>query len=165
GTGTHPTTQLIMTLLENYVQPGQPLLDIGCGSGILSIAALKLGSTHAVAVDVDGAAVVSTQENAKLNDLPAEWLEIGKGSVEEVLTGRYSYQEAPLVLVNILAPIILRLFDIGLAQLVSPGGILLLSGILEHQEEEMRQKAEQNGFKFLERINQADWISMAFKKA
>ncbi len=59
-----------MTLLENYVQPGQPLLDIGCGSGILSIAALKLGSTHAIAVDVDGAAVVSTQENAKLNNIP-----------------------------------------------------------------------------------------------
>ncbi|QRN82203.1 50S ribosomal protein L11 methyltransferase [Chloroflexota bacterium] len=165
GTGTHPTTQLIMTLLEDYVQPGQPLLDIGCGSGILSIAALKLGSTHAVAVDVDGAAVVSTQENAKLNDIPAEWLDIGKGSVEEVLTGRYSYQEAPLVLVNILAPIILRLFDVGLAQLVSPGGTLLLSGILEHQEEKMRQKAEQNGFKFLERTNQGDWISMAFRKA
>ena len=165
GTGTHPTTQLIMTLLEKYVQPGQPLLDIGCGSGILSIAALKLGATHAVAVDVDGAAVVSTKENAGLNDIPAEALEIGKGSVEEVLTGRYAYQEAPLVLVNILAPIILRLFDDGLADLVSPGGTLLLSGILEHQEEEMRQKAEKYGFTFLERTDQGDWISMAFHKA
>ena len=164
GTGTHPTTQLIMTLLEKYVQPGQPLLDIGCGSGILSIAALKLGATHAVAVDVDGAAVVSTKENAGLNDIPAEALEIGKGSVEEVLTGRYSYQEAPLVLVNILAPIILRLFDDGLADLASPGGALLLSGILEHQEEEIRQKA-QYGFTYLERCSQGDWISLAFQKA
>ncbi len=94
-----------------------------------------------------------------------EWIEIGKGSVEEVLTGRYSYQKAPLVLVNILAPIILRLFDVGLAKLVSDGGTLLLSGILEHQGEEMRQKAEENGFKFLERTNQGDWISMAFRKA
>lgn len=165
GTGTHPTTQLILALLEKYVQPGQPLLDIGCGSGILSFAALKLGATHAVAVDVDGAAVVSTQENAALNDIPAELLEIGKGSVEEVLTGRYSYQQAPLVLVNILAPIILRLLDDGLADLVSPGGYLLLAGILNHQEEEMRQKAEQLGFQFLERTEQGDWIGLAFKKA
>ena len=165
GTGTHPTTQLIMILLEKYVRPGQPLLDIGCGSGILSIAALKMGATHAVAVDVDGAAVVSTKENAALNDIPAEALEIGKGSVEEVLTGRYSYQEAPLVLVNILAPIILRLFDDGLARLVSPGGTLLLSGILEHQEQKLRQKAEQNGFTYLERCSQGDWICMGFHKA
>lgn len=164
GTGTHPTTQLIMTLLEKYVKANERLLDIGCGSGILSIAALKLGASHAVAVDVDGAAVVSTQENAGLNAIPAEALEIGKGSVEEVLTGRYTYKEAPLVLVNILAPIILRLFDDGLADLVSPGGTLLLSGILEHQEEEMRKKAEQNGFTYLERCSQGDWISLAFKK-
>jgi len=165
GTGTHPTTQLILILLEKYIQPGHPLLDIGCGSGILSIAALKLGATHAIAVDVDGAAVVSTQENASLNDIPADWLEIGKGSVEEVLTGRYSYQEAPLVLVNILAPIILRLFDDGLGKLVSPGGHLLLAGILKHQEEGIRQKAEQNGFTFLEVTDQGDWIGMAFIKA
>jgi ribosomal protein L11 methyltransferase len=164
GTGTHPTTQLILTLLEEYVQPGEPLLDIGCGSGILSIAALKLGATHAVAVDVDRASVVSTKENADLNDLSAELLEIDKGSVAEVLSGRYSYQQAPLVLVNILAKIILRLFDDGLADLVSPGGTLLLSGILEHQEKEMRQKAEQYGFTFLERCSQGDWIGMAFKK-
>lgn len=165
GTGTHPTTQLIMGLLEKHVSPGQPLLDIGCGSGILSIAALKLGATHAVAVDVDGAAVVSTQENAALNDIPPEAFEVGKGSVEEVLTGRYSYKEAPFVLVNILAPIILRLFDDGLAKLVSTNGTLLLSGILEHQEEEMRLKAEQNGFIYLERCSQGDWISLAFHKA
>lgn len=164
GTGTHPTTQLILTLLEKHVRPGEPLLDIGCGSGILSVAALKLGATHAIAVDVDGAAVVSTRENAGLNAIPAEKLAIGKGSVEEVLTGRYAYQEAPLVLVNILAPIILRLFDQGLARLVSPGGTLLLSGILEHQEAEMRQKAEQYGFTFIERDSQGDWISLAFKK-
>ena len=164
GTGTHPTTQLILTLLEKHVRPGEPLLDIGCGSGILSIAALKLGATHAVAVDVDGASVVSTQENAGLNAIPAEQLEIGKGSVTEVLAGGYSYKEAPLVLVNILAKIILRLFDDGLADLVSPGGTLLLSGILEHQEAEMRQKAEQHGFTYIERDSQGDWISLAFKK-
>ncbi len=164
GTGTHPTTQLILTLLERHLNPGQPLIDIGCGSGILSIAALKLGATHAVAVDVDGAAVVSTMENAGLNGLSPVELETGKGSVEEVLTGRYSLKEAPLVLVNILAPIILRLFDVGLARLVTPGGTLLLSGLLEHQEADVTRRCEAEGFAFLERETQADWVSLAVKK-
>ena len=164
GTGTHPTTQLILVLLEKYIQPGQPLIDIGCGSGILSIAALKLGAAKVVAVDVDGAAVVSTLENAGLNGISTEVLETGKGSVEEVLTGRFSITQAPLVLVNILAPIILRLFDQDLADLVSPGGTLLLSGILDHQEAEMVAKAQEKGFKLLERISQADWVSLAFQK-
>ncbi len=164
GTGTHPTTQLILVLLEKYIQPGQPLIDVGCGSGILSIAALKLGATQVVAVDVDGAAIVSTLENAGLNDISEDVLETGKGSVEEVLSERFSFNQAPLVLVNILATIILRLFDQNLADLVTPGGILLLSGILDHQEAEMVAKAEANGFKLLERISQADWIGLAFQK-
>ncbi|MDY6874058.1 MAG: 50S ribosomal protein L11 methyltransferase [Chloroflexota bacterium] len=164
GTGTHPTTQLILTLLEKYIQPGEPLIDIGCGSGILSIAALKLGASHALAVDVSNAAVLSTMENAGLNGLSPVELETGKGSVEEILTDRYSMMEAPLVLVNILAPIILRLFDDGLAGLVAPGGTLLLSGLLEHQEAEVIQRCEAEGFTFLERETQADWVSLAMKK-
>jgi ribosomal protein L11 methyltransferase len=81
-----------------------------------------------------------------------------------VLTGRYSLKEAPLVLVNILAPIILRLFDDGLAGLVTSGGTLLLSGILDHQEAELIQRCEVEGFTFLERETQADWVSLAMKK-
>jgi ribosomal protein L11 methyltransferase len=164
GTGTHPSTQLILVLLEKYIQPGQPLIDIGCGSGILSITALKLGATRAVAVDIDGAAIVSTLENARLNDISEDILETGKGSVEEILTGRFSFSQAPLVLVNILAPIISRLFDQNLANLVAFNGVLLLSGILDHQEAEMVAKAQENGFERIKRINQADWVSLAFHK-
>lgn len=165
GTGTHPTTQLILVLLEKYIQPGQPLIDVGCGSGILSIAALKLGMSQALAVDVDGAAIISTLENAGLNDISEDVLETGKGSVEEVLTGRFSFRQAPLVLVNILAPIILHLFDLNLGDLVTPRGILLLSGILDHQEAEIVARAEEHGFELLERLSQADWVSLAFRKA
>jgi ribosomal protein L11 methyltransferase len=164
GTGTHPTTQLILALLEIHFQPGFPLIDVGCGSGILSIAALKMGATHALAVDVDQQAVQSTLENAALNGIPGEQLETGKGSVEEILTGRFTLQSAPLVLVNILAPIILRLFDDGLANLVEDEGLLLLSGLLDHQETEVVAKAEAAGFTIINRRTDGDWVSLAAKK-
>ena len=165
GTGTHPTTQLCLRLLEQHFTPGQPVIDVGCGSGILSIAALLMGATHALAVDVDSQAVTSTQENARLNKIDPALLETGKGSVEEILTGRFSIQQAPLVLVNILAPIIIHLFDQGLSQLVSGEGLLLLSGILEEQEPKLRQTAEDASFSLVDRLSDGDWVSMAYKKA
>lgn len=165
GTGTHPTTQLILALLEEHCLPGKPLIDVGCGSGILSIAALKMGSINALAVDVDQQAVQSTLENAALNGIADEQLETGKGSVEEILTGRFTMKSAPLVLVNILAPIILRLFDDGLAELVEDGGILLLSGLLDHQEAEVTARAKAAGFEFIDRITDGDWVSLAVKKS
>ena len=164
GTGTHPTTQLILALLEKHFQPGFPLIDVGCGSGILSIAALKMGATHALAVDVDQQAVKSTLENAELNGVSTEQLETGKGSVEEILTGRFTLQTAPLVLVNILAPIILRLFNDGLEKLVEEDGILLLSGLLDHQEAEVVARAEAAGFTIIDRRTDGDWVSLAARK-
>src|SRR5512133_99848 len=97
GTGTHPTTQLCMELLESTVQPGQPVIDVGCGSGILSIAAVKLGAQYALAVDIDNAAIVSTKENAASN-AELEKIETGIGSVAEIKAGRFSIRQAPLVL-------------------------------------------------------------------
>lgn len=164
GTGTHPTTQLIMQLLEKYYSPGDAVIDVGCGSGILSIAALKMGAAHLLAVDVDSQAITSTLENAGLNQISENLLETGKGSVEEILTGRFSITQAPLVLVNILAPIVLRLFEQGLAQLVGDGGTLLLSGILEYQEADIVRKAEENGFMVVERLADEDWVSLAMQK-
>lgn len=165
GTGTHPTTQLCLELLERHFQPGQPVIDIGCGSGILSIAATKLGAPSVLAVDVESQSIASTKENATLNHIPQEALLIGKGSVKEILSGKFAIQHAPLVLVNILASIIIRLFDQGLAQVVSDGGILLLSGILAHQEDEMRQIAQENGFQVIDKLTQKDWISLALRKS
>jgi ribosomal protein L11 methyltransferase len=164
GTGTHPTTQLILALLEKHFQPGFPLIDVGCGSGILSIAALKMGATHALAVDVDRQAIKSTLENAALNGITEDQLETGKGSVEEILTGRFTLQSAPLVMVNILAPIILRLFDDGLADLVEGDGLLLLSGLLDHQEAEVVARAETAGFTIIDRRTDGDWVSLGAKQ-
>lgn len=163
GTGTHPTTQLCLEMVEEYTRPGINLIDVGCGSGILSVAALKLGAGHALGVDIDNAAVISSKENAAANGV-LERLEVGVGSVAELKEGKFSLRQAPLVLANILAPVIIRLFAAGLADLVEPGGVLILSGILEPQAAGVLEAAEANGLKHLHTRQQLDWVAIALKK-
>jgi ribosomal protein L11 methyltransferase len=162
GTGTHPTTQLCMQLLEKYVMPGKPLIDMGCGSGILSITGVKLGMGPVVAVDIEQDSVNATIENGTRNGV-AESITVGKGSVTNILAGEYPLQQAPLMLVNILAPIIIRLFDDGLTQLVEPGGIILFSGVMNELEEEFVAKAKGLGLEILEQIQQGDWLAYAMR--
>jgi ribosomal protein L11 methyltransferase len=163
GTGTHPTTQLCMEMLESCVIPGKPVIDIGCGSGILSIAALKLGASHALGVDIDNAAVISSRENAAANGV-LERLEVGIGSVGEVLAGLFSLRHAPLVLANILAPVIIRLLEAGLAGLVEKDGALVLSGILEEQAAGVVEAARQHGLTFIEQRKINDWVVILLRK-
>lgn len=163
GTGTHPTTQLCLDTLETYTQPGVTVIDVGCGSGILSIGALKLGAEHALAVDIDSASVKSTRENAAFNGVDNA-IEVGLGSVSEIREGRFSVKESPLVLANILAPVIIRLFDAGLADLLSPGGVMILSGILETQAADVRASAQAHGLTYIETRQINDWIAMVLKK-
>ena len=165
GTGAHPTTQLCMRLLKEHIQHGDSVIDLGCGSGILSIAALQLGADHVLAVDVDREAVKSTQENASLNNISPTELEIGHGSVQEIHSGQFSIQKAPLVLVNILASIMLRLFEEGLEKIVEEEGLLLLSGILKDQEQTIINAAYRSGFKLIDKKTDADWVSFAMRKA
>lgn len=163
GTGTHPTTQLCLEMIDRYIETGQTFIDVGCGSGILSIAALKLGAAHALCVDVDKASVISTGKNAQNNDVKA-LVETGLGSVREILENRFSLRQAPIVAVNIIAPIILQLFDAGLAELVEKTGKLLLSGILEGQSTEIEEAAQNSGLKLIHKLQQEDWISLAYEK-
>ena len=163
GTGTHPSTQLCLELIEKYTPKGQTVIDIGCGSGILSIGALRMGASKALAVDIDPAAVKSTLSNAALNDLE-KFVESGVGSVTEVLAGNYSLKSSPLVLANILAPVIIRLLDGGLADLVETGGALILAGILAEQAEGVRVKAEEMGLIFLEQRQIDDWVALAMQR-
>ena len=168
GTGTHPTTQLCLELLESaaFDSTGQPVsdvIDVGCGSGILSIGAVKLGVPHALAVDIDNTAVRSTRENSAANGVLAR-IETGMGSVNETRAGQFSIQAAPLVLANILAPVIIRLFDAGLSDLVLPGGKIVLSGILDEQAQSVIQAGEAHGLTFIEQRQITDWVAILMQK-
>jgi len=160
GTGTHPTTQLCLELMESQITSDSAVIDIGCGSGILSIAALKLGAAFALGVDVDEASVRASRENANSNDIRADKFEIGLGSVAEVVADRFRVSNAPLVLANILAPVIIRLLDSGLASLVSAGGAIILSGILVDQVEGVMAALEAHGLRLVEKRQAGDWVAL-----
>ncbi|MBK7454060.1 MAG: 50S ribosomal protein L11 methyltransferase [Anaerolineales bacterium] len=165
GTGTHPTTQLCLELMELSAdhQPLSSVIDVGCGSGILSIAALKLGATKVLGVDIDIESVKNSRENAGTNGVGEELI-LGQGSVTEVLSGSFQFKSAPLVVANILAPIIIRLFDAGLADLVAPDGEIILSGILAHQAENVIESAQAKGLKRSDQRQTGDWVAISLKR-
>lgn len=170
GTGTHPTTQLCLELLEAYVRPGEPAIDIGCGSGILGAAAIKLGAAHVLGVDIDPQAIPNARENAEVNGT-AEQMELEVGSVAEVLGGKFSLRQAPLVMANILAPILVRLLGDGLDKIVSPGGVLILSGILDEQWQDasvpspLQEALRQHGLRLVDVRRSGDWIGVCVTRA
>jgi len=159
GMGTHPTTRLCLELLEKYVLPGIDVIDVGCGSGILSIGALKLGAGRALAVDIEDEAVQISCKNAQDNGVMTGLL-TGTGSVLEILSGEFAFQHAPLVLVNILANTLVRLFSDGLGRLVSKNGVLILSGIMEEQTEIILGRAAENGLTLIEKRQIGDWVAL-----
>lgn len=161
GTGVHPTTQLCLQLLEDYIKPGDSVIDIGCGSAILAIAAMKLGAAQAVAVDIDEQALGNARLNAELNQVE---LEIGQGSAAEVLAGEYKLRTADIVFANILAPVLIRLLDAGMAQFVAPGGVLILSGVLDEQAESLAVAIEKHGLRIEAVKKIQDWQAYAVKK-
>lgn len=165
GTGTHPTTQLCLELMEISTNhsPLSTVIDVGCGSGILSIAALKLGAKTVLGVDIDIESVKNSRENADVNGVGEELL-LGQGSVTEVLAGQFPFKSAPLVVANILAPVLIRLFDAGLADLIEPHGEIILSGILDHQAESVIEAGQAKGLKRGETRQMKDWVAISMKK-
>jgi len=173
GTGTHPTTQLCLELMEKTIEErGKtkesfvfPLssIDVGCGSGILSIAAIKLGAARALGVDIDAESVKNSRENADTNGVGEELI-LGVGSVQEILEGDFAFSKAPLVVANILAPVIVRLFDEGLADLIEENGAIVLSGILQEQEQNVIEAGQAKGLKMNERRQMADWVALRLSR-
>ncbi len=165
GTGTHPTTQLCLELMEVSADNRQlsTVIDVGCGSGILSIAALKLGANKVLGVDIDIESVKNSRENADTNEVREELI-LGQGSVTEVLAGQFAFKSAPLVVANILGPILIRLFDAGLADLIEPNGEIILSGILDHQAESVIGAGQAKGLKRGEVRQMGDWVAISMSR-
>jgi ribosomal protein L11 methyltransferase len=163
GTGTHPTTQLCLELMESRVVSAMDVIDVGCGSGILSIAAILLGAGHAYGADISAAAVQSSLENADLNHV-SQKVSFIMGTVGEITSGVFDVAKAPLVIANILATIIMRLFDEDLGELVTEDGCLILSGILDQQAQDVLQKAEDAGFSLVEKREIEDWVALCLRK-
>ncbi len=160
GTGTHPTTQLCLEALEARVEPGISLLDLGCGSGILAIAGVKLGAVHALAVDNDPLAVEATLANAQQNDV-ADKISVTEGSLETV---RGSARRFDMIVVNILARIIIEMCDQGLGQIVRPGGLAIFSGIIAEQAADVEAALRHTGLEPFDRHQQGDWVAIVARR-
>ena len=163
GTGTHPTTSLCLELLEDWVRPESPVIDVGCGSGILAIASVKLGARYALGVDIDPQAILEAEKNASINRV-VERVEFGIGSLAEVQQGEFSIQQAPVVIANILASTLTQLLAEGLSELISEGGVAILSGILEEQAGEVVTAAGESGLTERLRRQEGDWVTLVFQR-
>ena len=177
GTGTHPTTQICLELLEKHFSDGSPkpedrstvlhppgsVIDIGCGSGILSIAARKLGADTLVGVDIDPEALDNARQNAELNNVAGQ-IEWGVGSLREIQGGQFSFEKADIILANILAPVIIRLLNQGMGDLLNEHGVMILSGILAEQEDDVRAALVEHGFDRMDYRKVGDWVGILARK-
>lgn len=166
GTGLHETTQLCMKQLKRYVKPDTRILDIGCGSGILSIIALKLGAESAVGIDIDENATVATRENLETNNLPLDKCEVITGNIleDDSIRERIGYECYDIVAANILADVLLPLTPLVSAHL-KKGGLYITSGIIDTKETEVKAAIEATGeFEIVEITRQKDWSSITARK-
>ena len=153
GTGTHPTTQLCLEALERLMRPGLDVLDLGCGSGILAIAAAKLGARHALALDSDPLAAKASRENAAYNKV-GDVVTAQQGSLE---SARGSARRFDLLAVNILARVILDMCRQGLGDIVRPGGVAIFSGIIDEQADDVESALRRTGLVPRDRRRSGDW--------
>jgi ribosomal protein L11 methyltransferase len=159
GTGTHPTTQLCLLACEQAIRPGMSVADLGTGSGILAIAAARLGASEVAAVDVDEKAVQIAQENVSRNRV-AEQVTVGKGSAAELAATGKAFD---IGLANLTAKIILSLAPDGLEKIVRPGGLFFFSGVIEDQKDEVCDMLEQIGLPVQDIVQSGDWIIITTK--
>ncbi len=161
GTGSHPTTQLCLELLEEEVHGGERVLDLGCGSGILAIAALALGAQHAAGVDIDPKAVDVAYENAAMNGIGRDRLSVLSGNVlgDRKLAARLVEQgRSRVVLANIVADVIIPL-SAAAGDFLAPGGVFLASGIIDERADEVEAAIRSSGLTVTKRLERAGWCA------
>lgn len=163
GTGSHETTKLCIQALDKYVKKGDSVLDVGCGSGILSIAALKLGAAHATAIDIDEVAVKVAAENMEVNHIPASQYTLYDG---DLITNSFLKVKAgtghDIVVANILADVIIPLTGV-IRPHLKKGGLYITSGIINTKEEEAREALTANGFEILGVEYMKEWCCFIAK--
>lgn len=159
GTGSHPTTKLCLETLEKHIDKDSTVLDIGCGSGILSIACLLLGAKSAFGVDIDSLAVKTAKENALENGFKDDKFTVVQGNLSDKVTGKYK-----VIVANIVADIIME-FNKEVGRFLEDDGVYITGGIIESREPEVLDSFGENGFKVIERYEEKGWLVFVLKKA
>lgn len=165
GTGMHETTQLCIRQLKKYVTPDTEILDVGTGSGILSIAALKLGAKHAVGTDLDPCAMSAVEENKEANKIPKEAFSMILGNIidETEVQDKVGFGVYDIVAANILADVLVLLTPVIINQM-KKGGIYITSGIIDDKEETVTQAIQKAGLQVLEVTHQGEWVCITARK-
>jgi len=165
GTGLHQSTRLCMELMEKYIERSDHVLDLGCGSGILSIASILLGAEKALAVDLEPDAKDIARHNAELNNIDAKDYEIiiGNVLVDEAVRSRIEKEKYPVIMANIVADVIIDLSEL-VPSWLKKGGVFISSGIISQREHDVISCFKEKGFILADRLCQDDWVCLAFKE-
>ena len=165
GTGMHETTQLCIRQLRKYLTAETELLDVGTGSGILSIVSLKLGAKHAAGTDLDVNAIQAVKENMEVNGIKPEQFAVTMGNLidDKAVQDWAGYGKYDIVVANILAEVLVPLTPVVTGHL-KPGGVYITSGIIDDKEETVIRAVEESGFRVVEVCHQGEWVSVTARK-
>ena len=165
GTGMHETTQLCIRQIKKYVKPDTVLLDVGTGSGILSIAALKLGAKFACGTDLDPCAITAVKENMEVNGVEEDKYTVMLGNIidDKAVQEAVGYEKYDMVVANILAEVLVPLTPVILGQM-KPGALYITSGIIDDKEETVVKAVKAAGLEVLEVNHQGEWVSVTARK-
>lgn len=165
GTGMHETTQLCIRALKKYVKKGDAVLDVGCGSGILGMMALKFGAGYCVGTDLDPCAITATHENMEVNGIGKDRYEVMAGNIidDRTVQDEAGYERYDIVLANILADVLVPLTPVVPAHM-KPGAVYITSGIIDDKEQTVVKAVKAAGLEVLEVNHQGEWVSVVAKK-
>ena len=165
GTGMHETTQLCIRQIRKYVTETTRILDVGCGSGILGMLALKFGAAYSVGADLDPCAIDATYENMEVNGIPRDRYEVMIGNIidDKEIQDRVGYGCYDIVVANILADVLVQLTPVIVSQL-KPGGIYITSGIIDNKEETVKEAVKEAGLTVLDVTYQGEWVCVTARK-
>ncbi len=165
GTGMHETTQLCIRALRKYTKKNALVLDVGCGSGILGMLALKFGAGHSIGTDLDPCAIDATHENMEVNGIGKDQYEVMIGNIidDKAVQDQVGYEKYDIVAANILADVLVPLTPVIVHQM-KPGAVYITSGIIDDKEEVVVEAVKAAGLTVLEVNHQGEWVSVVAKK-